>query len=700
MPDLEIIAESSALAKAPMVPGKAAGIMEIEKPIHIRLDAKLGKVLHDKIMDKLSKRFMISRAHVQKRFDDWDRTDEHLQGYIDLRRGVRKGDRTTDTSGKLEMPWGRSIAIPTMQATLMVRVVQEVGHHTSRDPMFHYQGSGTEDINFAQLIEVMSRYDIDCSGGILLPWQVDYDAERYGVCCVYDTFESEWGKRYSRPRITDREQIKLMRQTLPGAIVDLLVKPQSDYGLIREYYRMLPIDPYMMLPDPRVSLADHQNGEFFGHAGYGLVLGWMMDNMEHGGPYFNINNIVDDSGRSTDGAGRAVPGEFDSHDWIDDEAGFRPYYTMQVKIIPRFWKLGDSEDEEKWVFTVCQDNASAGTGIIIRAHEMQSAHNEFSYAIGQIFPDKHAAWTAGSGELMDGTARIVNFFANAHIQNALKTMHNRYIYDPMLVRRADMESPNAGRNVLPTEEASQLIRAGVLPLSSLVFQVPATDYSMSLMQDVEKHMELGQRLMAANDTQQGSMTQDQRTLGEVQAALQASSKRVEIVAKMIDTMVFRNLAKRLASSRVQWTSQAQWYAVPGNEIAKKLNAEQLFISPDDLVYGAGVNYITHTSMSAPDPSRMAEVWTNLMQSMATAGLFQGQPGGRRARPEWLIEQIAKAFGINYLDKAFEDVPQVPTNVVDDATVQQQVKQGNMIPMNQLAGAKTGAAARGLQQRAA
>jgi hypothetical protein len=82
----------------------------MEQPLSVRLNPRHPDGLHNRLLTELGQMVRAAREHIEQRYEDWDKVDENMRLYVDLRRGARQGDKTYDKN-KLEMPFKRAIAI-------------------------------------------------------------------------------------------------------------------------------------------------------------------------------------------------------------------------------------------------------------------------------------------------------------------------------------------------------------------------------------------------------------------------------------------------------------------------------------------------------------------------------------------------------------------------------------------------------------
>ncbi len=641
----------------------------VEPPLWQRL--AVGSPLHSSILTRLVQRSTAAESHIAQRYDDWIEVDQHLRLFIDLSRTAKQGDKTPSPDGKREMPFGRSVSMPVTYATLWTRTLILSQILGQRDPQL--QGTGPEDVAGARLVEAGLLYDLDQSQHSLNQFQACFDAERYGTCCWYDSWFEERGRLQERPidRIAPARRA-MFQQMLPPWAIEALRTPTTREGIRRQFTKVETLDPFCLLPDPRVSIARLQEGEWFGHWMYKAFSSLWSGRRELGGPYFNLDRArTVPTTRQDQAAGRQTTGSFDSGLALGLEStdpGFMRARTMQIRLVPRWWQLSDSEDLEIWWFTWVGE----GGDVIVRCHPSayNDVHGQFTYSIGQSNPDLHAPFTPGSGELIDGIQRAVNFSVNSHLLNVMTSLYNMVITDPTLVETANLRSPGPGKIINLTSEGRKLVKMGH-PIGSFLQQMAVMDTTAGNMSLATELFGWGQRMLAANDTLAGMRTPGDRTKGEIEAAMGSASQRLVKIGQLLDGMLQRPTVLRMVQNLLAFRTKAQWFRIRG-DLAKQIGAEQVFVRPEDL--WGNYDYRTLSPTMPADPARFADTWLELIKAGANVpGLLQPGPDGKILNTRAIVEQIAQNLGINYLDNFF-------IKVVPDEQVAAAEQAGNMVPL--------------------
>jgi hypothetical protein len=643
--------------------------------------------LHKEVVKKLKARIDLSHRHMSQRYDDWDRVDEHCRLYVDLSRKSRKGDKTADTSKK-EMPFARSIVIPVSYAILQVRETQLMNIFGARDPIFGYKGRGPEDVKPAKLMEAAVGYDLEQAGGAMTLFQTIQDSEKYGMGPSHDCWERQSGTMYEPIRIPGT-QINVKDIPLAAALFRGMGLPtkRKVEGIVKEFNSWKAVDPFMFYPDPRVPISELQRGEFCGHGDFCAKHTLMEDSQDNGGPYFNLEHLATIQKYKAENTGRSRS-RFTGDDFrlatgtgSDNGEDFYQRGSLQVRIIPRDWKLGDSDRAEIWWFTLINDT------LIIRAHPSVYDHDELGYSVAESNPDTHCMNNQGQIENIDGLQRFINWSFNAHYEAIRKFLNDGLIYGPSWIEEADLLAAGPVKHIRLSKLGEKLVLEGKLTPERAAFQLRVDDVTSKHLEIVDRLFALAQFMTAASDPLTGRQTQDDRTLGEVQQITAAASARIALTAKLIDAQSLSKTARRFAMNRQQFTSMEQWFRITGDLLKENVRVDPMnptpelqLVHPDDLI--GNFDYTAITGATPPDPAKQAELWIKLLEGAGKIPQLH-VPGidGKVLDMRELYNEAARQAGAKNINEFYMAVEQAPT-VMDDEQLDREKQKGNVVPFEQ------------------
>jgi len=632
--------------------------------------------LHQKLLSRLIARRKMSERSMNRRYDAWNRVDENVRLYIDLSRSVKHADGTVDTTKK-EIPWARSIVVPMSYAILQVYLTQLMGIFTRRDPPLEIHGVGPEDVRPAKLMNAVIAYDQVQTNYLLELYTALQDAMKYGMGGFIDWWQEDYGFKTEKPKSPMITQILEMLGQSPARRV---------WGKRKEYQGVEAWDPFYFFPDPRISLSKIQKGEFVGYRFFRGYLELLAGSQENGGNYFNVEAIPKSAPKPQQLRSRNrfqvsqmnLMGSMDERD-----KGFHSVDSFMVTIIPHEWELGPGHRPEKWQFAWVDDT------VIIRAHRADFEHEEFNCSGMESNIDTHVFGNQGSIENLDGLQRFMTWMYNSHIQNQIRFINNRMLYDPLLIEQFDIENPDAAMHVRLTAIGSQLLREGRLTVAAMYQQMNLTDVTTPLVQSVNQMFDFAMRMSGAADQMMGRVTAEKRTLGEISRVGQEGSARMAMHAMMMDIQGMRPLALRWVSNRQQYTDTEMYVRVAGR-IAEEFGGEQIRVKPGDL-YG-NYDYIPRTGPEPPMPGDLGDILFNGLASIMKAPDILALPdkNGKILDIHEFIKESLRDKGIKNIEdfyrsmggQAGQQPPGTNVEVQPDEQVERQVQAGNVVPIEE------------------
>jgi len=431
--------------------------------------------------------------------------------------------------------------------------------------------------------------------------------------------------------------------------------------------------------------------EFCGHTVNRSYLHFLEKTLEKGGPYFNIDNIKKALGAQGDSGGerrndtrsrsRNNPTKFTLDSQEDDDKGFYMQDLMQVKLIPRQWKLGPEESPQKWQFA-CLDEK-----LIVQANPSPFDHQQFTYSIAESNFDPHTLFNPGIIENLDGMQRMTNWLFNSHLENVRRYINNASIYGPSFIEEDDILSPGPGGHKRLTAAGEALVARGY-SIQQFYQQEQVVDLTRGHLGDVEMMFDVIQRMSAINDPSMGQPTESKRTLGEIQRLVTSQQQRIGMTTRVIDEMAILPLVERAISNRQQFTSLEQYYRIVG-DYASQLPDPRLFLRRADIM--GGYDYVGNSGTIPPEPERFAEVWTQILIAAGKIPQLYDPRfnSGKVLNPCRVFDETVRTTGIKNFDRFYDMLPMpmqpgVPVRALPDAQVERELQAGNIVPAGQAA----------------
>lgn len=627
---------------------------------------------HAQILSRLVARRKMSERVMNRRYDAWQRVDEHCRMFIDLNRKAKNADGSTDPDMK-EMPWARSIVVPVSYAILQVYLTQLMGIYTRRDPPIEIYGIGPEDVRPAKLMNAVIGYDQVQTNYPLELYTGCQDAMKYGIGGFHDSWEEEFGYKMDKASKEFQPWLKAMGYPISRRM----------WGKRREYNKVEAWDPYNTFPDPRVSLSNLSRGEFFGHRLWRGYLDICSKSQENGGPYFNTEQVkrLSPRAQAIRTRNRFQQSQMNLTGSLgENDRGFHAIDTMMVNLIPAEWGLGNGTRPELWQFAWVDDQC------IIRAHPSEYEHFSYNYSAFESNIDTHVFGNQGSIENIDGLQRFMNWTYNSHLQNQIRHLNNRSIYAPSYVESYDVENPDAAMHIRLTALGEQTIREGRITIDQVYKQLQIADVTMPLVNSVNQMFDFAMRMSGAADQMMGRTTQEKRTLGEVSRVGHEGSMRMSMHASMMDFQGIRPMALRWASNRQQFTDEAQYVRIAG-DMAEEFGGERVRVRAEDLA--GNFDYLPKTGPEPPDPGQMAQVMFEGLASIMKAPEILALPdrNGKVLDPHEFIKEGLRDKGVKNISDFYkmlggqpgQQMPGMNVQVRPDEEVARMAERGNIIP---------------------
>ena len=613
------------------------------------LNLRPGSKLHDKIKTEVMKKAREASGPMSNRFDSWNKIDETLTSYIetdDAEEDIMDKDHRKPVS--IIYPYSYAI-LETILGYLLAAFFQE--------PIFRYEGVSPEDTIGAIMLE--KAIDIHCNRfKIILNLHTMFrDSLSYGFGVVAPEWRETHGKRIVKETISHWFTEDTFRKTMREEV-------------IFEGNALSNIDPYLCLPDPNVSIADVQKGEFFGWIDHTNYYNLLSDEEHSKGKIFNVKYLkhitgkqtsiytADQSGREKKHGGTRVP--FNNN-------ATNPYdvIRMYVKLIPKEWELGDSEYPEKWYFAIGAD------AVVVEARPVGLAHDMFPVAIAAPDFDGYSSTPISRLETLYGLQHTLDWMFNAHVANVRKVINDTIIVDPYLINVPDLKDPRPGGIVRTRRPAWG---RGV---KDSVMQLAVTDVTRGHIADASLIRDAMDKIAATDSWTMGSLRQggpERLTKGEFEGTRQGGYTRLERIARLVGVQSMQDIGYMFAHHTQQFMSKDLSLKTTGRwqeTLLKEFGgATHIKASPFDLL----VDYDVKTRDGSVPGSNTSGVWINMFEILASQPELQQTFDIVR-----IFKHIARNSGAKNVDEF------VRVKMETNKTTTDQVEKGNIVPIDQLLG---------------
>lgn len=611
------------------------------------VEYRYGTRIHNKLVREVRARKCFSERKLSFRYKAWREADEQQQLYIKESEAdkIAKSNRTS--SGivdfvKIEIPYsfGMMMSLHTYLCSVFLG---------GRTPILQYDGRHGESEDRVLAVESLMDYQTYV-GKHILPYYIWlYDACKYGVGVIGDYWVSE-KHRVSSVKVED----ELYLGTPTGKKVKSRITEVVD-GYSGN--RLFNTRPDKFFPDPRVTYAEFQKGEYAGRETYSSWNDIKTGALD--GQYFNVEFLEKKlSGRGEEyNQNRSEQVMFPEPSDVIFEGdtqskGYVKLWEFYIKVIPKDWGLGDGKYPEMWVFTVANDD------VLIECSPVPNYHAEFPFSVIEQEIDGYSLFKRGVMEQAKPLNDIITWLFNSHFFNVRASLHNQFVYDPMMLDMKDVLDPNPGKRI-------KIKPAGQgRDLRTMFQQVPVNDVTRSHLSDQEMVGSMMQRMNGIVDNLQGLVnTGGRKTATEVRGAQNAGIGRQRTVAEYMDAMGFTNHAQRLLQNTQQFYDLERKYKIAGDVANPNSFME---IRPEDI---AGFYDFTPVDGTLPiDRFAQANLWKEVL-----LGIQQMPQVAQRYDVAKMFSWMAQLSGLKNV-KRFELQMQAP-----DANP----TAGNVVPMKEL-----------------
>lgn len=556
--------------------------------------------LHKKLKSKILRMSRESNAVMSRRHDSWRRIDQLLTAYIptsDAENKVVEDDIRKPVS--IIFPYTYSI-METLLAYLTSAFLP--------DPIFRYEGVGPEDVIGSILMEhVVGVHSIKSKIGLNLHTMFR-DSLSYGLGVTVPSWKVHKGFR------TVRQEEGFFSHIFDTFKQESVTK-ETEEVILYEGNALKNIDPYKYLPDPNVAVHEVQDGEFVGWLESTNFVNLLSTEVSGVEDLFNVKFLQKLKGRKSslaigDQSDREKKFGKSSAQQTEDMTQPVDVIYMYVKLIPKEWDLGNSENPEKWLFGLAADE------IIIKAQPLDLNHNMFPVAVSAPDFDGYSITPLSRLEMLEGLQKTVDWLFNSHIANVRKAINDMLIVDPYLVNINDLKSPEPGKIIRMRRPAwGRGVKDGVQ-------QLVVNDVTRSNIADTSWIVQWMQKIGAADDPMMGSLRQggpERLTGAEFKGTQFGAVSRIERVAKMIGMQAMQDIGTFFASHTQQFMDQDTYIKVAGNwqdvllkEYGNKVDRGRISVSPFDLL----VNYDVIVRDGSVPGGNFSDVWLRMFDIIA------------------------------------------------------------------------------------
>lgn len=621
----------------------------------LSMDFKHGSPKVVKLLTALQDRIKYSKQEYSKFHERWMKDEERALAYMP--------EKAVDAFRRVEreqegIPHYTTIQIPYTYAILMASHTYWTSVFMGRYPVHQFAGRHGEGEQQIMALEAMISYQTQV-GQHLVPYYIWLlDAGKYGVGILGEYWEDEIA--YVSQVV--EEEVKLFGRVPTGKTRKLRRNIEVPGFSGNRVYTVRPYDFY---PDPRVTMANFQKGEFVGIYN---EIGWNQVVLRAKRGFYNqkvVENIPASDRES--GANERISGSpqlslpvTDNPFGVlarDKKAGdVLKVYEVYIELIPKDWDLGAGEMPQKWVFTCSSDFKW-----LIGAQPLGALHNQFPFSVLEMEPEGYSLIGRSIPRIVEPVQNTMDWLINTHFYNVRKILKGRYVADPSKIIMKDLLGlPDGGVIRMRPSAYGQDPRLAV-------HQLEATDVTRSHLTDLQVMLDMGQRATGVNDTILGMLNvRGRRTAQETRTSTTFGVNRLKTQAEYMSAMGWAPHAQRLVQNSQQYYSAERKFRIVGD---LALEAGQMFTDPvtPDMIAGF-YDFVPVDGTLPADRFAQANLWRELL-----AGLRQMPDIAMRYDVGRIFGWVAQLAGL-------KNIHQFRIDVQSDEDLARQAERGNVVPM--------------------
>ena len=621
------------------------------------LDLRPDSDFHKELRSKIWERARVSRNEISKRFDSWKEIDKTLTTYVDL------SNTKKDEEDEIELkdPTKPLTIVFPYSYSMLEALLTYLSMAFFQDPMFQYEGVEDDDVQGAMLMELVIRLHCIKNKVPLNIHTALRDALGYGVGIAIPEWRKQFGKKPIKSQIITQSDLGEDIQNQTSYVDSLLFEGNA----------LSNIDPYMWLPDPSVSSDNIQRGEYLGWVERDSFVNLLSEENHSEGRMFNVKYLearknkrsslaLDESSREEKfgGSNTSITSSTTVLSPVDR-------IRMYINLIPKEWKLSQSEYPEKWYFELASDD------IIIACEQADHNHGMYPTAVASPEYDGYSITPIGRMEVLYGLQHTLDFLFNSHVANVRKAINDMLVVDPYLVNINDLKDPKPGKLIRLRRPAWG---RGV---DKVVQQLQITDITRMNISDSAYITQWMDRISGADQSMQGSLRQggpERLTSAEFQGTRGSAVSRLQRIAMIIGLQFMQDIGTMFAVHAQQYMSQAAFVQITGrnaDQMQAIFGGKRAKADPESIK----VNYDLIVRDGSIPGGNFSGAWIDLFKVIGTTPELMQQFDVTR-----IFMYIASQMGAKNVEDFRRNMDQVQTQTMPDEAVQRQVQAGNFVPM--------------------
>jgi hypothetical protein len=547
---------------------------------------KPGSELHTKTLQKLEAMFRYSSQAMSNHSARWGWMEQKIQAYISLPDYEQLNKQLENNRGAA--PEVVKVIVPYSYATIHAAATFLSTVLLGRRPIFPLLATSGTDADKAQYMESALQANLEATKAYEVLWQFIWDSLIYSFGATRIGWLETQGKVLTVGPQGNREVRKALKYA---------------------GNKLNAIDPYAAYPDPRVPMHEcNEKGDFFFWSTQQSKM--ILKDMERSGIFKWVDKATDK--REAIASNTELPAVADSKrrarigamgNWMPAPADVVGFWTVRegtVRLVPKDWGLGDSEESELWKFTWVPNRQ------IIQAEPQGNVHQKHPVVVTEPTSFGHEFGSLSMGDMIGPFQDILSWLINSRMENVRVTMHNQFVADPARIEMQDLRSPAAGKVIR--------LKAAAMgtPVNDAIRQLMVQDHTQGHVNDIQLLRMLADSITGINDNMRGiNTTGGRRSATEARMSMQAGASRLSQLAIRISSQGFMGLAEQMIQNIQQYMPEEMWAEMTGDD-----GQPQSTLLTPDMIMGTFSYQISDGSLPH-DKMALLEVWEKILMGVAS-----------------------------------------------------------------------------------
>lgn len=629
------------------------------------VDLRPGSPVHELLKTHVLGLAQESRNIMQQRYATWDAMNHKLTAFIEH-------DVAQAINSVIDPRKPTNVVVPLTYANYEVTLA-----HLMRslliEPILRYESIDPADKARTMLLELLIQHQNRKARNFMPLYTFLQDCLRYG----FGVLHCKWEVREGQRRLS-RDIVKPSNISPGDSYVERPAGSLLDSGVVFEGNVFETIDPYLYFPDIHVPIHEPHKGAFVGWLSPGNSRIKLEADEAVGGFFFNVRyleRIVHRSSLIPTTSREAAVGYIAPN--IAGSTLSKPpidILWMYLDLVPARFGLGPSERLEKWVVALASDS------VIIGAAATNLDHGRCPVVVAAPEADGHTIMPIARVELTHGLQRNVDFSLNSHVAATMQMLKGLLVIDPGLISLDGLRSGNFLNYLLIKRS-----HWGLGKVTEAVKQLQVYDPTINYQTDMGVMERLMSTTLGNSIESQGVRRSggERVTAQEIVRSSTGEDVRKQKLATVIYQQAFVDLAELVATHNRQFLSKSTYVRITGRnrndiiqELGSRVDGGSVLIDPQELI---------NTNWDTVEADFIPAAVTNAQSLMQLYQIGLQDPTVLTNLDTWKIFlRIARAMGeTNAQDFIREGA--LTATVQPDATVQEGVEKGNLVPLDSLEG---------------